>query len=80
MIRTYWEQILGNQEVRQNLSRLRQELKNDGNRMRMLDMIAGTEDRLADLLNAEDAKTRRNAALLMGIWGTGIFAAGLSGI
>lgn len=66
MIRTYWEQILGNQEVRQNLSRLRQELKNDGNRMRMLDMIAGTEDRLADLLNAEDAKTRRNAALLMG--------------
>ena len=37
--------------------------------MRMLDMIAGTEDRLADLLNAEDAKTRRNAALLMGIWG-----------
>ena len=49
--------------------------------MRMLDMIAGTEDRLADLLNAEDAKTRRNAALLMGGSGeTGIFAAGLSGI
>ncbi|MCH1981541.1 methyltransferase [Ruminococcus sp. OA3] len=66
MIRTYWNQIMENQEVRQNLSRLRQELKKDGNRARMIHVIEGNEDRLADLLNAEDAKTRKNAALLMG--------------
>lgn len=65
MIKEIWKQICEDKDVRQNLSRLRQEIKEKGDK-ELLVCMAGSEDKLADLLKNEDAKTRRNAALLMG--------------
>lgn len=66
MIKEAWEQIVQNREVRQNLSRLRGELKEFGGRAALAYQIAGSEDKLIALLHSEDAKTRKNAALLLG--------------
>lgn len=70
MIKQYWNQILQNQDVRQSLSKLRQELKIAGSREALLYEIGGEEDKLTTLLQSEDAKTRKNAALLMGDLGS----------
>jgi len=61
-----WEQILHNQNIRQNLSKLRQELKDDRNKTVFLNQIADKEDQLIVLLKHVDAKIRKNTALLMG--------------
>lgn len=66
MINTYWKQIIEQQDVRQNLSKLRQEIKTEKNRTALRRLIAGREELLTALLHAEDAKTRKNAALLLG--------------
>lgn len=66
MIREAWEQIVQNQEVRQKLSKIRQELKVKGNVEELLRIVDGHEQTLNMLLNSEDAKTRKNTALLMG--------------
>lgn len=66
MLKAYWEQILEQQDVRQNLSKIRKELKEVGNHVSLLYLMAGAEDKLTALLQSEDAKTRKNAALLMG--------------
>ena len=66
MIKEKWEQILKNEDTRQNLSKIRQEIKDKGNLKRLEEIIAGKEERLIRLLESEDAKTRKNAALLMG--------------
>ncbi len=66
MIRKYWNEIKEQQDVRQNLSKLRQEIKKAGTSAGVLYVIAGSEETLIDLLHSEDAKTRKNAALLMG--------------
>lgn len=66
MLKVYWEQILNNQDIRQNLSRIRKELKEVGNHVSLLYLMAGKEDQLVSLLQSEDAKTRKNTALLMG--------------
>lgn len=69
MIRETWEQILENKEVRQNLSKLRQELKASGAKGDLRACIGDQEDTLLSLLKSEDAKTRKNAALLLGDMG-----------
>ncbi len=66
MINTYWKEIRENREVRQNLSKLRQEIKKKEILAQFLLAIAGDEDKLIAQLQSEDAKTRKNAALLMG--------------
>lgn len=66
MINKCWNEIKENRDVRQNLSKLRQEIKTDGKAAALLYAMAGDEGRLPALLEAEDAKTRKNAALLMG--------------
>lgn len=66
MIIEVLEQILQNQNVRQNLSKLRQELRENGSKAALLYHIAGKEEKLAALLEEEDAKIRKNAALLLG--------------
>lgn len=66
MINKYWNEIKENRDVRQNLSKIRQEIKKAGSGVPFLYAIAGEEGRLISLLEAEDAKTRKNAALLMG--------------
>lgn len=75
MIKEEWKQILEQKEVRQNLSKIRQELKDSQNRRILAEVIAGQEQVLAGLLNSEDAKTRKNAALLMGDLGNQEFLA-----
>lgn len=66
MIREEWENIKQNRDVRQSLSRLRKEIKEKGSREELLDIMQGEEGCLTALLKSEDAKTRKNAALLMG--------------
>lgn len=66
MIRETYENILKEQEVRKNLIALRQELKEEGNKAAFLYYIAGDYTGLYKLLEAEDAKVRKNVALIMG--------------
>lgn len=66
MIRKLWEQVLNNEEVRQSLSNIRKEIKQGEEKAAFCYMIAGSEEVLINLLKSEDAKTRKNAALLMG--------------
>ena len=66
MIQELWEQIQNGQEVRQNLSKIRQVIKDNGERRKLSALLEGEETVLIDLLRSEDAKTRKNAALLMG--------------
>lgn len=62
------QDILGGQDVRQNLSSLRQELKEEG--ARGLETLAAAmkenREKWLALLKDEDAKIRKNAALLIG--------------
>lgn len=66
MIEKIWEQMKQAKDVRQNISRLRKEIKDKASLQELLCVMQDEEDRLIDLLKAEDAKTRKNAALLMG--------------
>lgn len=66
MIRKLWEQILENREIRQSLSNIRKEIKDDEQKTAFLYLTAGSEDVLIRLLKNEDAKSRKNVALLMG--------------
>lgn len=66
MIRDTYQNILDKIEVRQNLSKLRQELKEDSNRSAFLYLIAGDYAPLIELLDSEDAKTRKNVVLVLG--------------
>lgn len=66
MISEAWKQIRENQDVRQNLSRIRQELKEKGSLKPFLALIEGEEEKLVELFRSGDAKIRKNAALLMG--------------
>ena len=58
--------ILSNIDTRQNLSTLRQELKNPVKRPVLIKEIIPHADAFIHLLEHEDAKTRKNSALLMG--------------
>ena len=56
-------------DVRQNLSQLRQEIKETNPKNELLDLIGDDAELIngiKDLLGSDDAKTRKNAALLMG--------------
>ena len=66
MIKETWNEIVQNQDVRQNLSKLRQEMKAGRGREAACSCISGEEEKLILLLESEDAKIRKNAALLMG--------------
>ncbi len=69
MIREAWNQILQNQDVRQNLSKIIKEIKDKDNLRQLLWLLSGEEQTLISLLDSEDAKTRKNAAILMGNMG-----------
>ncbi|MEG1294330.1 MAG: methyltransferase [Clostridium sp.] len=66
MIKETWKQIAENHDIRQNLSKLRQELKERGGLEALLHDCTGIEEVLFPLLKSEDAKTRKNTALLLG--------------
>ena len=66
MVQKIWGQILTNAEVRQNLSKLRETIKDKVNREKCKKLAEENELFLESLLGNEDAKTRKNAALLIG--------------
>ncbi|MDD2970889.1 MAG: methyltransferase [Lachnospiraceae bacterium] len=61
-----YEKICNNEEVRQSLSKLRQELKIEENKEKLLKLLDRKYETFTQLLTNEDAKTRKNVALLMG--------------
>ncbi|MGL5437051.1 MAG: TRM11 family SAM-dependent methyltransferase [Lachnospiraceae bacterium] len=73
MTKELWKQIQNNQEVRQNLSKLRQVIKDQGELKKLSLLVDGEEAVIINLLQSEDAKTRKNAALLMGDLGNQTF-------
>jgi tRNA G10 N-methylase Trm11 len=66
MIRDTFENILQQKEVRQNLSLLRAELKEGSNRTALLYQIGADYTIFDKLLEHEDAKVRKNTALIIG--------------
>ena len=66
MVRKIWEQILEKKDVRQNLSKLRELVKDESKKEDCRKIVMGNELFLETLLEDEDAKTRKNAILLIG--------------
>ena len=67
MVEKIFEDILEGREARQNLSKLRAEIKQRFEREKVEDLIEQDNYlKLVALLDHEDAKTRKNAALFMG--------------
>ena len=73
MVMELWKAITENADVRQNLSKLRMEIKQHQGKEELRQGIKGNEERLAELLRHEDSKTRKNAALLMGELGDDLY-------
>ena len=59
-------EVLEHVNVRSNLSNLRQMLKTEDARRELEALVSGHETELLLLLEDEDAKTRKNIALLLG--------------
>ena len=66
MIRETYEKIVQGIDVRQNVSLLRKELKEENARPAFAYLLSGDFSVLEKLLTDEDAKTRKNTALLIG--------------
>ena len=66
MVQKIWDQILEKKDVRQSLSKLREVIKEQKNKEICKKIVCENELVLENLLKAEDAKTRKNAALLIG--------------
>lgn len=73
MIHQIFENIVNQENVRQNLSKLRQALKDGTNKHALLYCIGSRHQVLIDLLESSDSKTRKNAALLMGDLGVDVY-------
>lgn len=66
MILELYKQLQQHTEERQTLSKLRSEVKEPSGLLTLKQLMKATPELLIDLLSSEDAKTRKNAALLMG--------------
>lgn len=66
MIEKLYEEIENEIDVRQALSNLRKEIKNEREKEKLISQRNGDYKKLLTLLYHEDAKTRKNTALLMG--------------
>lgn len=67
MISRLFQSIIDNNNTRQSLSSLRQELKQDTSSISTIrELVISHTETFLTLLSSEDAKTRRNMALLMG--------------
>ena len=66
MVQKIWNQILEKKEIRQNLSKLRELIKDNKNKETCRKIVCEHELVLENLLASEDAKTRKNAALFIG--------------
>ena len=59
-------ELLENTNIRSNLSALRQEIKDADKKAKLIVQVEKQEDVFLNFLQSDDAKTRKNAALLMG--------------
>lgn len=66
MLRETYENIVNGIEVRKNLIEVKRLLKEEGNKIALLYYLAGDYEVLYKLLLDEDAKIRKNVALIMG--------------
>lgn len=66
MIRKIYENIISNIDVRKNLIELKQELKKEGNKVAFQYILASDNTWFYQLLESDDAKVRKNVALIMG--------------
>ena len=66
MVQKIWEEIKNGQEVRKNLSALREQIKESENLKRCYALVQEYPLVLEQLLEHQDAKTRKNIALLLG--------------
>ena len=66
MVQKIWDEILKNKEVRQNLSRLREIIKDRSNKQECKNLVSEYPAFLENLLQSEEPKTRKNTALLLG--------------
>lgn len=66
MIQKIWNQILENTDTRQNISKLRENIKDHKNKEICRKLVLENELIMESLLESDDAKTRKNAALLIG--------------
>ncbi|MCC8102292.1 MAG: HEAT repeat domain-containing protein [Clostridiales bacterium] len=66
MIRDNYEKLCAGVEVRENLIRLREELKEENGRREFAYLLGGDFSKLCELLSHEDPKVRKNAALVLG--------------
>ena len=66
MIQKIWNKILEKEDVRQNVSKLREVIKDGKNKEACKKLVSDNELVLEQLLQSEDAKTRKNTALLIG--------------
>ena len=73
MLRETYENIKNGNDVRKNLIALKQELKQSDAKMAFLYYLAGNYEVFSKLLESEDAKTRKNTALIMGELGVQSF-------
>lgn len=67
MIREYYENICNGIEIRANLIKLRDALKDEKNKRAFAYLLGGEFDELCALLTQEDPKIRRNTALILGM-------------
>lgn len=65
-LRENYKEVCEGKEVRQNLIALRQELKKEENKRAFAYLLGGDFQVFANLLQAEDPKIRKNAALILG--------------
>lgn len=68
-VKNYFEKIKENRDVRQNLSALREAVKAYEKREELLELFDGEPAVLLDKLSSEDAKVRKNTALILGVLG-----------
>ena len=66
MTQKIWNKILENENVRQNLSKLRELVKEQKNKEECKKLVKENQLVLENLLESEDAKIRKNVALLVG--------------
>ena len=65
-MREIFEKIIKNEDTRKNLIELKSILKDEKNRKSFLFNFADKKDVFIELLNSEDAKIRKNTAVIMG--------------
>ena len=60
------KELVEKQNIRANLSSLRQLIKDAEQKERLTEVVEAQEELFLSFLQSEDAKTRKNAALLLG--------------